>query len=94
MILDDPPRIVILYDQQEQAEGPLSDQRSLLFGAIGMYYGKTSDPFYRSPAWRRLRAVALERDHHICQDCLQQKRMGARIRARRAVVVQDRKSVV
>jgi len=52
-----------------------------------MYYGKTSDPFYRSPAWRRLRAVALERDPHICQDCLQQKRMGARIRARRAVVV-------
>lgn len=25
-----------------------------------------SDPFYRSPAWRRLRAEALARDNHRC----------------------------
>lgn len=52
-----------------------------------MYYGKQTDPFYKTAAWRRLRMVALERDHHICQDCLQRKRDGARIRARRATVV-------
>ena len=52
-----------------------------------MYYGKETDPFYKSQAWRRLRAVALERDHWICQDCLAQKRAGARIRARQATVV-------
>ena len=52
-----------------------------------MRYEKQTDPFYKTPAWRRLRLVALERDHYICQDCLAQKRLGARIRARRAVVV-------
>ena len=52
-----------------------------------MRYEKQTDPFYKTLAWRRLRLVALERDHYICQDCLAQKRLGARIRARRAVVV-------
>lgn len=52
-----------------------------------MYYDKPTDPFYKTAAWRRLRLVALERDHYICQDCLAQKQQGARIRARRAVVV-------
>lgn len=52
-----------------------------------MYYGKETDPFYKSKAWRQMRSIILERDHHICQDCLARKRAGARIRARRAVVV-------
>lgn len=26
--------------------------------------------FYHSPAWRRLRLLALQRDHYLCQECL------------------------
>lgn len=31
--------------------------------------------FYHSPAWRRLRVLALQRDHYLCQACLRQKRI-------------------
>ena len=30
--------------------------------------------FYHSRAWRRLRLLALQRDHYLCQECLRQKR--------------------
>lgn len=30
--------------------------------------------FYHTPAWRRLRIQALERDHYLCQACLRKKR--------------------
>jgi 5-methylcytosine-specific restriction protein A len=30
---------------------------------------KRVDEFYRSPAWRRLRAYVLQRDRGICQRC-------------------------
>ncbi len=30
---------------------------------------KQVDPFYRSKAWHRLRAIVLKRDHGICADC-------------------------
>lgn len=30
---------------------------------------KKADPFYDSPAWRKLRAVVLKRDKWICQHC-------------------------
>lgn len=52
-----------------------------------MYYGKQTDPFYKSDPWKRIRKVALARDHGICQDCLEAKRRGERRRARWAVMV-------
>lgn len=58
-----------------------------------MYYGKKTDPFYKSKKWRRARAQALERDHYICQDCMAAKRRGAKIRPRSATVVHHIKSV-
>lgn len=51
------------------------------------FYPPKANPFYRSPAWRRLRAQALERDHYICQDCLARKQRGERLRPRQASVV-------
>lgn len=33
------------------------------------YDTKPTDPFYRSPAWRRLRVMALQRDHYLCRRC-------------------------
>lgn len=33
------------------------------------YDQKTTDPFYKSGAWKRLRKAALERDHYWCQRC-------------------------
>jgi len=31
--------------------------------------------FYHTPAWRKLRVVALRRDKYLCQDCLKDKRV-------------------
>lgn len=33
--------------------------------------------FYHSPAWRRLRLQALQRDHYLCQKCLAEKKIVA-----------------
>lgn len=52
-----------------------------------MIYDKKADPFYKSRAWRSLRAMALERDHWLCQDCLAAKARGEMIRPRTATVV-------
>lgn len=30
------------------------------------------DGFYHSPAWRKLRKLALQRDHYLCQQCLRE----------------------
>lgn len=31
--------------------------------------------FYQSKAWRRVRQLALHRDHYLCQECLKEKRI-------------------
>ena len=31
--------------------------------------------FYQSKAWRRVRLLALQRDHYLCQECLRKKRL-------------------
>lgn len=31
--------------------------------------------FYKTQAWRRLRRIALQRDHYLCQKCLDKKRI-------------------
>ena len=31
--------------------------------------------FYHTPAWRKLRVLALQRDHYLCQECLRKKRI-------------------
>lgn len=31
--------------------------------------------FYQSRAWRRVRLMALQRDHYLCQECLKKKRI-------------------
>jgi len=48
---------------------------------------KESDPFYHTAAWKRIRAVALSRDHGMCQDCMDRFRAGYGIHPRRAVMV-------
>ena len=30
--------------------------------------------FYQGRPWRKVRSIALQRDHYLCQHCLQQKR--------------------
>ena len=58
-----------------------------LFPFFGMIYDKKTDPFYKSKAWRALRAVALQRDHYLCQDCMAAKARGEMVRPRPATVV-------
>ena len=36
---------------------------------------KKPNPFYLTTAWRKIRAVALVRDHYLCQYCLQEGRL-------------------
>ena len=48
---------------------------------------KESDPFYHSAAWKHVRAVALMRDHGMCQDCMDRMRAGIGVRPRRATLV-------
>lgn len=54
---------------------------------MGRYAGKVTDPFYCSAAWRRLRKVALERDHYKCVLCMRDYLAGISGRPRDAVVV-------
>ena len=48
---------------------------------------KKADPFYKTGAWLRARALALERDHYICRECLRQVEKGKMIRPRKADMV-------
>ncbi len=48
---------------------------------------KRADPFYTGKAWRRLRAVALERDRYLCVMCMNEYRRNGRCRPRPATMV-------
>lgn len=48
---------------------------------------KESLPFYHSAAWKRVRALAMQRDHGMCQDCMDRLRAGYGIRPHRAQMV-------
>lgn len=48
---------------------------------------KESDPFYHRVAWKRVRALAMQRDHGMCQDCMDRFRAGYGIRPHRAQMV-------
>jgi len=48
---------------------------------------KRTDPFYASASWRRVRAIALQRDGGFCQDCLDRFRAGTITRPHRAHMV-------
>lgn len=48
---------------------------------------KESAPFYHTNAWKRLRAVALQRDGGMCQDCMDKLRDGLKVRPHRAEMV-------
>ena len=48
---------------------------------------KESLPFYHSAAWKRVRAVALQRDGGMCQDCMDRLRAGYGIKPNRAQMV-------
>lgn len=37
--------------------------------------GLKEEGFYHSPEWRRLRKMALQRDHYLCQHCLRAGRI-------------------
>ena len=48
---------------------------------------KKADPFYKTSAWLKARALALQRDHYICQECLRLCEQGKLIRPRAATMV-------
>lgn len=48
---------------------------------------KESDPFYHSAAWKRVRQVALMRDHGMCRDCMDRMRSEVGFKPRRATMV-------
>lgn len=48
---------------------------------------KESLPFYHSVAWKRVRALAMQRDHGMCQDCMDRLRAGYGIKPNRAQMV-------
>ena len=45
--------------------------------------------FYHTPAWRRLRIKALERDHYLCQNCLRNHRITAATEVHHLMPVED-----
>lgn len=52
----------------------MADAVSFLFGVIEVSKSRNKqqyDWFYRKPAWRKCRMIALERDNHLCQHCLE-----------------------
>lgn len=48
---------------------------------------KYSEPFYHTAAWRRLRALVIDRQGGMCYDCMERMRMGYIRRPRRATLV-------
>ncbi len=48
---------------------------------------KESLPFYHSAAWKRVRALAMQRDQGMCQDCMDRLRAGYGIKPNRAQMV-------
>ncbi len=46
-----------------------------------------SKSFYRNAPWRRARTAALDRDRHMCRDCMDRFEAGYGIRPRRATMV-------
>ncbi len=46
-----------------------------------------SDPFYHSKPWKRVRLLALNRDHGMCQDCMDRFRAGYGLKPHRAEMV-------
>lgn len=48
---------------------------------------KQDIPFYHRVAWKRVRALALQRDNGMCQECMERFNAGYGIRPRRAQMV-------
>ena len=48
---------------------------------------KESDPFYHRKEWQRIRAMALERDHGMCRDCMDRMKSETGFRPHRATMV-------
>ena len=48
---------------------------------------KQDIPFYHRAAWKRVRALALQRDNGMCQECMERFNAGYGIRPRRAQMV-------
>ena len=48
---------------------------------------KESLPFYHTKAWKRVRALAMQRDCGMCQDCMERFRAGYGFKPRRAQMV-------
>ena len=45
--------------------------------------------FYLKPAWRKIRLLALQRDHYLCQECLRQKRITQATEVHHLVPLED-----
>lgn len=52
-----------------------------------MRYGKESDPFLHSKAWRRVRQKRLDMDNGMCCDCMERFRAGLIEKPNRATMV-------
>lgn len=45
--------------------------------------------FYQSKAWRRVRLLALQRDHHLCQECLKKQRIKTATEVHHIMALED-----
>lgn len=48
---------------------------------------KESDPFYHRKEWKRIRAMALQRDGGMCRDCMDRMKSKTGFRPHRATMV-------
>ena len=48
---------------------------------------KESDPFYHRKEWKRIRAMALQRDCGMCRDCMDRMKSETGFRPHRATMV-------
>lgn len=71
---------------RQSAEG-FQEERQQWRSSLIMKYDKEVNPFYKSKAWRQLRAQVLLRDKYLCQDCLAARRRGSTAPIRTATVV-------
>lgn len=76
------------YMMTSRGEGRKAFPFSLNFlSGGGGFVQKQSHPFYRSKAWRKVRAMALQRDGGMCVACMDRFRRGEMTKPRRATMV-------
>ncbi len=65
----------------------LSLRRRYFFRKVARMDYKESDPFYHRKEWKRIRAMALQRDRGMCRDCMDRMQNETGFRPHRATMV-------